>query len=369
MITNTTTTAPVPGTLHNTTSLKTLVPVIHTCIGSLPVDIGQRIHAGLAEHYQANMNDLPVAFRLIDSAEGSRDKSVASHGSGTNHPANVHIYEGHSIPALRTAHARRKETAHIADKLAKVVNIQDGGSAHGCNQQPEYGLAQYGGNFPMAERSQQEAVLRVRSIELINRCELRGIRVRSGRKVRSIRWINAAGSTGNGAECADALVAKALAAQSGIGLENHAMVVMPSASTSADPIAARENAGKLILEMMRAVQDPKSIEFNALDGRVFRYDQPVYDTITLVSIGNDYRAAGSRDDLAARLALLGVMFSTTAYLEQSAQAFADSMQSMADTRLGFPFIRSLWLARRFSDSRRNAAIASGEAAAVLSKNL
>src|SRR5439155_7919069 len=130
-----------------------------------------------------------------------------------------------------------------------------------------------------------------------------------------VRFVNGAGSTGSGAEVLDAMMMKLEAAQRGLAVANHVFILLPSAGASLNPQAARENAGKLLLEVAFAVEHPEKVVAHSFDGQSFRYaGGPIYDSVTTISVSTHYQAAGNRHELAARLALLGATFIATPFL-------------------------------------------------------
>jgi hypothetical protein len=152
------------------------------------------------------------------------------------------------------------------------------------------------------------------------------------------------------------MLGKRNAADLGLRLNQHLFLFLPSVSNSVNPTAARENAGKLLLEVMLAMEHPEKIVLNTLDGQQIRYaDGPIYDTVTLIGVTTDFLATASRDELAARTALLALAFITTPLLSLGEEKFADS-KAQADRRHGLALLRRLGFTRFFLDSQRNANI-------------
>jgi hypothetical protein len=327
--------------------------------------------AAIEEAFGPFAGHLPIAFQAIDSASGSKSLTATLPGAQERStPADTIIYSHHTIADLRGAVSGSGLTRRFDSKLAAVPLSQDGAITSGCAQQPQVGAAEYLANFPVAHESIVSSLLRTKDSKLIADCEAAGYQVITGGKIPVLGHVNLAGATATGAGVMHGMATKAIARELGYSVEYHLFAVLPSASTSVDPQAARENAGKTLLEIATAVEHPERIVLNTLDGQTFRYpDGPIFDTVTLVGVGNAFLAAGSREELAARLALLGLTYITTPFLARSAQAFADSLPAQGDRRRGLAVFRSLGIARRFYDQARNEQIAVAETAAFLGANL
>jgi len=263
----------------------------------------------------------------------------------------VTTYRDHSVAELREQAGRTKATRGLADKYGRLPAIERLGN--GCCQQPEYGAGIYTANYQTVSESYAPALLRTRDSERIAKCRDAGYRIFARPEISMLRYANAGGSTGNGAEPQDAMLGKRNAADLGLRLNQHLFLFLPSVSNSVNPTAARENAGKLLLEVLLAMECPEKIVLNTLDGQQIRYtDGPIYDTVTCIGVTTEFLATASRDELAARTALLALAFITTPLLSLSEEKFADS-KAQTDRRHGLALLRRLGFTRFFLDSQRS----------------
>jgi len=186
----------------------------------------------------------------------------------------------------------------------------------------------------------------------------------------NVRFVNGAGSTGTGAEMVDAMMTKLEMSHHGLSVVTHQFVLLPSAGAAVNAQAARANAGKLLLESAMAAEHPGRISLSTLDGQTLRYTgAPLVDTITPIGVTSEFLAAATRQELAARLALLALTFITTPLLAASEEQFADSKAAQGDRRHGLPVFRRLGFARCFVHHQRNDEIARAAAAACLAERM
>jgi hypothetical protein len=256
----------------------------------------------------------------------------------------------------------------LAEKLKHLPQMET--LADGCCQKPVFGLAQYLANLQKVRESLVASILCTRDANRIAACENAGYRVKPSRQVNVVRFVNFAGSTGSGPEVVDAMMTKYEGAQRGINVANHLIGLLPSGGNSVNPDAARANAGKLLLETAMAVEFPDRVVAHSFDGQTFRFSgAPIYDSITLVGVTTEFSAASNRNELAARLAMLGMAFISTPLLAEAEQQFADSKPAQANRRHGLPVFTRRGFVRCFVPRERNLHIGEAAAEAYVTRNL
>jgi hypothetical protein len=232
-----------------------------------------------------------------------------------------------------------------------------------------YGAGIYAANFQAVYESYAPALLRTRDAECIAASRDAGYRILQTRTIPIIRFVNAAGSTGNGAEVQDAMLAKRIAAELGLTVKNHLFLFLPSCSTSVNPNAARANTGKLLLEVLLAMEHPEKIRLNTLDGQELRYEHgPIYDEVTPIGITSEFLAAGNRSELAARMALLALAYVCTPLLSLTDEQFADS-KAQTDRRHGLAVLSRIGFQRCFVENQRNTEIFKAAMMAEVTRKL
>lgn len=358
------------GVLDTLRRTKQITPVAFSGIGSFPCQVILHINACLDEAYGEIAPHLPIALRAIDSAQATKDLTVAIPGSPPRPapPGIVQTYRDASVPALRAQAERAKGTRALAEKLKHLPPMET--LADGCCQKPAFGKALYLANLQKARESIVSSILCTRDANRVAACENAGFRVKPTRQVVMVRFVNGAGSTGSGAEVVDAMMTKYEAAQRGISVVNHLIMLLPSAGSSVNPQAARENAGKLLVEAAMAVEFPDRVVAHSFDGQTFRFGgAPIYDSISVVGVTTEFMAASNRSELAARLALLGLAFIATPLLAETEQHFADSKPAQGNRRHGLPVFTRRGFVRCFVPRERNLQIAKAAATAHLNRNL
>lgn len=358
------------GVLDTLRQTKQITPVAFSGIGSFPSQVILHVNACLEEAYGQLAPHLPIALRALDSAQATKDLSVAIPGSPPRPapPGVVQTYRDASVPALRAQAERAKGTRTLAEKLKHLPPMET--LADGCCQKPAFGEALYLANLQKARESIVNSILCTRDANRIAACANAGFRIKPTRQVVVVRFVNAAGSTGCGAEVIDAMMTKWEAGQRGISVANHLIMLLPSAGSSVNPQATRENAGKLLLETAMAVEFPERVVAHSFDGQTFSLNgTPIYDSLSVVGVTTEFMAASNRSELAARLALLGMAFIATPLLAETEQHFADSKPAQSNRRHGLPVFTRRGFVRCFVPRERNRQIAIAAATAYANRNL
>lgn len=336
---------------------RTITPLVINSLGTLACNIAGCLHFMLEAVFGDLAGSLPVAFRAADAAANSKDLTISLPGSPPRPvpPNLVRTYEDHSIRELREQAARSKATRGLADKLSRIPAIEQ--LAHGCCLQPAAGQAQFISDFQPAHESYREAFLLTRDAGRLRACQNAGYRIVQPPRTHLIRFVNAGGSTGSSREPHDAALGKIAAHELGLNVSNDLFVVMPSCNNSVNPSASRAIAGKLLVELARAQESPEKIVISLLNNQKLRWtSSPIYNTITIVSITDEFRAAGSRSEICARLATLALAYICTTTLQFSSEQFADCQGQADDGRYGLPIWRRLGFGRCFVSQERNSAI-------------
>lgn len=335
-------------TIESFSRTRTIVPLIARGIGSLPCLWLTYLNYFLEVIFAELAEKKPIALIGHDSAGNTKNNRVALPGCDSRPapPGLIATYVPHSVQQLRDRCAAVRGTQPLADQLGRIPAAST--SLHGCSQLAPFGKALYLANLQEIRETWHSAVLTPREAERIAACRNQGLRVIQTDEIHVVRVVTAGGSTGESVDALDAMLSKAIAKEKGIKLKNHLIAVLPSCCSSVTEDAMRANAGKFVLEAALAVRHPEKIVLHTLDGKAIRYtDGPIYDSIVPFGVTSAFQAASSRDEIAARLAILALTFVTTPFLPWSDEAFADALKSQRDGRYGAAIFRRIGWARTF----------------------
>ena len=333
---------------------RTIVPLIGRGIGSLPCLWLTYLNYFFSIIFEELAEKMPLALIGHDSAGNTKSNRVALPGGDSQlaPPGLITTYQPFSVHQLRDRCATVKGTQTLADQLNRIPAADT--SSRGCCQFSSFGKGSYVANAQEIRETWHSAVLIPREAERIAACRNLGLRVVQTDEIHVVRVVTAGGSTGQSVDVLDALLAKAIAKEKGIKLKNHLLAVLPSCCSSVTDDALRMNAGKFLLEAALAVTHPERVTLNTLDGKTIRFtDGPIYDSIIPIGVTSSFQAASSRDEIAARLALLALTFATTPFLSWSDEAFADALQAQHDSRYGAAIFRRIGMTRAFVSRELN----------------
>jgi hypothetical protein len=293
--------------------------------------------------------NLPVAIIGHDSAAATKSVPVALPGCEPRPipPGLIHQYTPYSLAALQEKFASVKATQLLAEQLAALPAVET--SDDGCCQMGVYGKALFVANLQQIREVWSAAILKTREAEKIAACRNHGLQIVQSQEVRVLRICNSGGSTGQGAEVCDALLAKTIAKGKGLRLKQDLIALQPSCNESVNESALKINSGKFWLEAILAKTAPGKIRLDTLENKTIRYTESdgIYHSLIPFAVTSAYQSAATRDEIELRIAATLLAWITSPYLKFSDLEYADVLSAEQDHTYGAPALRRAGFVRTF----------------------
>ncbi len=324
----------------------------------------------LYSHTEAKVQESARTVLAIETAQASRDITLRY---GPGHPAMRLPQENGVILPIRRVHdlgeecLRRRNTRPYGEVLRR---LPDASTEDGVGAMPIVALANGLAYKPQLDQLIERDFIAQRERKRIAEYRDRGEGFSlDGRSLQVIAG-NGGGGTFPGlalyvAQRVQHYSLKHLGAPSEILL----FLTMPSALSGGDPVTAQGNFTTLVRQAVIATEDHRRIVFQTFMGEELRAERPLITRIVPWGISSGRLAIGTREELAAQMALAASVLLDTPYGSFAEAEFRDHEKDTIDQSYGTRRFARMGVSRWSIDGVRNNAIAQAEGVRLVSEHL
>lgn len=306
----------------------------------------------------------------IESAQSSRQMELRI---GPGHPLvrlpeeDGFVFPPRNVHDLAEECVRHRETLRYGEKLKC---LPPGDTEDGVGAIPLVALVSGLANKPQIDRMIEQRILAQRDRNRLDRHQQNGQSFTLGSTSTQIIAGNFGGGTAPGLALFIASRIAYYCRKYGLPYEIVLFGLTPSALSGGDIIAAQGNFVTFIRQAVIAMMEPNRIVFRTFSGEELRHNEPLVHRIVPWSPSSGRLTVGTRDELAAQMALAAAMILDTGYGAFSEAQFRDHQRDMADNgKYGFRGFARMGLARWAVDKVRNQAVAQAEGTRLVAETL